>query len=104
MNESLPIFLDNAVSYIFPILPASISMCVPLKIGGGIAAVMISTVMIVIFGYDSYPFHPLWGANALNLIIESQCLKHHSASTSFLMLSRIPRIIPQAVATRYASL
>ncbi|KAF9255901.1 DUF21-domain-containing protein [Marasmius fiardii PR-910] len=64
VNESLPIFLDGAI-------------------GGGVTAVVISTVAIVIFGYVLQPVH------CIRLIINSSFIGY------------LREIIPQAVGLRY---
>ncbi|KAL5534765.1 hypothetical protein ACEPAG_1229 [Sanghuangporus baumii] len=68
VNESLPIFLDSAI-------------------GGGVAAVVISTALIVIFGYAFI------GESTLSIISSVQ-----------LYLTMFLRVIPQAVCARYGLL
>ncbi|KAF7969740.1 hypothetical protein HWV62_26098 [Athelia sp. TMB] len=81
INESLPIFLDSAI-------------------GGGVAAVVISTAAIVIFGSVSPPPIPA----ALNLIF-SVSLNPASECINLCYVLKITnysaRIIPQAVSVRY---
>ena len=45
MNESLPIFLDSAVGFLGPSSHSIVSQRL-IKIGGGVAAVIISTALI----------------------------------------------------------
>lgn len=46
INESLPIFLDNAVSGKLEAIESMRSIDLPLQLGGGIAAIIISTAAI----------------------------------------------------------
>ncbi|SJL11935.1 uncharacterized protein ARMOST_15349 [Armillaria ostoyae] len=82
VNESLPIFLDSVI-------------------GGGVAAVALSTTAIVIFGYASY--HILTGALPLTYaphpILEST--PSFLQSTCILSIYTRHRIIPQSLSVRY---
>ncbi|KAF7322773.1 hypothetical protein HMN09_00056600 [Mycena chlorophos] len=79
INESLPIFLDSAI-------------------GGGVAAVAISTTAIVIFGYG--PVNVPVTANCINFDAFSVQQRVRPLFWTFAP-SYIVRIIPQAVSVRY---